>query len=118
MLLVTSGFLGFFGVEDASEALAYTWRFTGVLLVLASAALLLSAIAAVDHWIRGSFSYSGLVALLGSVMAAAANLMLLIVTLRGGDSTGYLLLWAALTLACGWAAVRIYRTSIVIPAPN
>ncbi|MEU2058011.1 hypothetical protein [Streptomyces bungoensis] len=118
MLLVTSGFLCFFGVEDASRALAYTWRFTGALMILASATVLLGAIAAIDHWVYRSFTHSGLGALLGSAVAAVANLMLLVVTLQDGDSVGYPLLWAALTVGGGWSAVRIYRTSVVIPAPK
>ncbi|MFE0514035.1 hypothetical protein [Streptomyces sp. NPDC058964] len=118
VLLVTSGFLCFFGVEDVSEALAYTWRFTGILLILASAIVLLAAVAAVDHWIRRSFAYSGLVALLGSITAAVSGLMLLIVTLRDGDSRGYLLLWTVLAVGSVWASVNIYRTSIVIPSPR
>lgn len=58
ILLVTTGCLGFFGVLDVSTALAYTGRFTGVLLIVAAAVVLLGAIAAVDHWYRQSFPYS------------------------------------------------------------
>ncbi|MFE9804619.1 hypothetical protein ACFYP6_38390 [Streptomyces goshikiensis] len=118
ILLVTTGYLGFFGVLDVSTALAYTGRFTGVLLIVAAAVVLLGAIAAVDHWYRQSFPNSGLVALLGSVTAATANLMLFITALREGDSTAYLLVWCALAAGGAWAAVAVYRTSVEIPAPK
>ncbi|MEU8512869.1 hypothetical protein AB0C76_14935 [Kitasatospora sp. NPDC048722] len=118
VLLVTALFLGFFGVEDVSEALAYTGRFTGVLLLLGAVATLLGAVAVVDYWFRRSFAYSGMVALLGTATAAVANGMLLVATLRDGDSTAYTLLWCVLTAGSAWAAVTVYRTSVVIPSPK
>lgn len=118
VLLATTSFLGFFGVEDASEALAYTGRFTGALLILGAVATLLSSIAVVDHWFRRSFSYSGFIALLGATTAAMANVMLLVTTLRDGDSTAYLLLWCILVAGSAWTAVTVYRTPLIIPAPK
>ncbi len=118
ILLMTAFFLGLFGVEDLSEALAYTGRFTGALLLLAAGASLLGAVAVVDHWFRRSFAHSGLVALLGTVTAIVANLMLLTTTLRDADSTGYLVLWCLLVVGSVWATITVYRTSVEIPAPK
>ncbi|WP_234426240.1 hypothetical protein [Streptomyces kebangsaanensis] len=118
VLLVTAPVLGWFGIEDLGEALTYTGRVTGAVLVLVSATVLLGAAAVVDHWFRNSFPYSGMVALIGVVAALLANATLLLETFKDGDSTAYLVLWSLLTAGSAWAVSAVWRTSVVIPAPK
>ncbi|WP_244203972.1 hypothetical protein [Streptomyces tricolor] len=118
VLLPTTVLLGFFGIQDIRTALTYPGRITGAALIVFAVVTLLGAIAVLDHWSRGSFAYSGLVALLGTLAAFVANGMLLVETLRDGDSTAYLTLWSLLTAGSVCAAVAVCRTTVVIPAPK
>ncbi|WP_326751679.1 hypothetical protein OH738_33230 [Streptomyces hirsutus] len=118
VLLPTALLLGWWGIEDLSEALTYTGRITGAILILVSALSLLGAAAVVDHWGRGNFPYSGMVALIGTVAAFLANIMLLLETFRDGDSTLYRVLFSLLTAGSAWAVVTVWRTSVVIPSPK
>lgn len=59
VLLPTALLLGWWGIEDLSEALTYTGRITGAILILVSALSLLGAAAVVDHWGRGNFPIPG-----------------------------------------------------------
>lgn len=119
VLLVTASFLGLFGLEDLSEALAFTGRFTGLLLMIAAVAAILGLIGALDHWFSRRFEYSGLVALIGTATAVVANVMLLVVTVKDGlDAVGYFVLWCALIAGSVWACYTVYRTSVSIPAPK
>ncbi|MEU6604373.1 hypothetical protein ABZ922_04735 [Streptomyces shenzhenensis] len=118
VLLLTALLLARFGIEDLGEALTYTGRITGAILVLVAATALLGAAAVVDHWFRNSFPYSGMVALIGTVAALLTNAMLLFQTLKDGDSTVYRVLWSVLTAGSAWAVFAVWRTSVVIPAPK
>ncbi|MFE5586275.1 hypothetical protein [Kitasatospora sp. NPDC056531] len=119
VFLATAFYLGRFGAEDLSEALTYTGRFTGALLLVGSAASLLGLIAVLDHWFWRTVRFSGLVALFGAATALAANLMLFTVTLMDGDWTVYLPIWAALTVGSGWALFTLLRSpGVVILAPK
>ncbi|MFD8079094.1 hypothetical protein ACFV3E_41400 [Streptomyces sp. NPDC059718] len=118
VLLATAVMLGRFGIENVSGALTYTGRITGALLIVLSVTTLLGAAAVVDHWFRNSFPYAGLVALIAGGAAFAGNIFLVITTVRDGDSTPYLVLWCLLVVGSAWAALAVYRTSVVIPAPK
>lgn len=118
VLLLTALPLGWLGIEDLGEALTYTGRVTGVILVLLSITALLGAAAVVDHWFRNRFPYSGMVALIGTVAALSANALLLFETLSDGDSTAYCVLWGFLTAGSAWAVFAVWRTAVVIPAPK
>lgn len=106
------------GVEDLSEALTYTGRITGAILILVAGLSLLGAAAVVDHWGRNIFPYSGMVALIGTVAASLTNAMLLLETFRDGDSTLYRVLFGLLTTGSAWAVLTVWRTSVVIPSPK
>ncbi|MGP3737338.1 hypothetical protein ACTWJ9_29855 [Streptomyces sp. GDS52] len=118
VLLPTALLLGWWGIEDLSEALTYTGRITGAILILVAALSLLGSVAVVDHWGRNVFPYSGMVALIGTVAALLTNTMLLLETFRDGDSTLYRVLLSLLTAGSAWAALTVWRTSVVIPSPK
>ncbi|GGR01033.1 hypothetical protein GCM10010251_15660 [Streptomyces aurantiogriseus] len=117
VLLLSAFLMGRFGVENLSWALTYTGRITGAILIVASITTVLGAAAVVDHWYWNGFPYSGLVALIGTVVALLANVLLLLQTFEG-DSTAYRVLWGLLTAGCLWAGFALWRTSVVIPAPK
>ncbi|MFF0108532.1 hypothetical protein [Streptomyces hirsutus] len=118
VLLPTALLLGWWGIEDLSEALTYTGRITGAILILVAGLSLLGAAAVVDHWGRNIFPYSGVVALIGTVAASLTNAMLLLETFRDGDSTLYRVLFSLLTAGSAWAVLTVWRTSVVIPSPK
>jgi hypothetical protein len=117
VLLLSASMLGWFGVENVTEALTYSGRITGALLVLASVTTVVGALAVVDHWYPNRFPYSGIVALVGTGAASLANAMVLIETLKG-DSIGYRVLWILLTAGSLCAVIAVWRTSVEIPAPK
>ncbi|MFE0452338.1 hypothetical protein ACFW2D_13755 [Streptomyces sp. NPDC058914] len=117
ILLLSTFMLGWFGAENLGSALTYTGRITGAILVAVSLTTLLGSAAAVDHWYRNSFTYSGMVALIAAIAAFVTNVLILLETFKG-DSTGYRVLWALLTAGSLWAALALWRTSVVIPAPK
>ncbi|MFD5658435.1 hypothetical protein [Streptomyces hirsutus] len=118
VLLLTALLLGWWGIEDLSEALTYMGRITGAILILVAGFSVLSAAAVVDHWGRNTFPYSGVVALIGTVAASLTNAMLLLETFRDGDSTLYRVLFSLLTAGSAWAVLTVLRTSVVIPSPK
>lgn len=118
VLLPTAFLLGWFGIEDLSEALTFAGRLTGAVLILVSATTLLGAAAVVDHWFWNSFPYSGMVALIGTVAALLTNALLLFGTYKNGDSVCYPVLLGLLVVGSAWAVFAVWRTSVVIPAPK
>ncbi|MFC4059584.1 hypothetical protein ACFOWE_14870 [Planomonospora corallina] len=118
VLLVTSGFVGYFGIENLGEALAFTGRFTGALFVIASAVTALSAVAAVDHWFRRSYEHSGLIVLTGTGIAFMVNFLLMITIIRDGERSLPTICWTALVAGSAWALYAVHRTGIPIPAPG
>ncbi|OIJ92731.1 hypothetical protein BIV24_13210 [Streptomyces colonosanans] len=118
VLLLTTGLLSRFGVEDFSGALTFPGRITGAVLIVVAFTTLLGAAAVVDHWVWHSFPYSGLVALIGAFAALLTNILLLADILKNGDSVAYPVLVGALTAGSAWAVFAVWRTSVVIPAPK
>ncbi|MBG0832429.1 hypothetical protein HS041_32505 [Planomonospora sp. ID67723] len=118
ILLVTAGLVGYFGIEDLGEALAFTGRFTGALFVVAAAVMAVSVIAVLDHWFWRSYQNSGLVVVAGTGLAFMVNSMLLITMIRDAEQKRYLLLWLVLAVGSAWALYASYRADVVIPSPK
>ncbi|MEU0009216.1 hypothetical protein ABZ079_34490 [Streptomyces sp. NPDC006314] len=118
VLLMTTLLLARFGREDFVQALTFPGRITGAVLLAVSFTTLVGAAAVLDHWVRHSFPYSGLVALIGAFAALLTNAMLLAETVKDGESTVYPVLFGALAAGSAWAAFVVWRTSVTIPAPK
>ncbi|WP_245171266.1 hypothetical protein [Streptomyces decoyicus] len=118
VLLMTTVLLARFGLDDFAHDLTFAGRLTGAVLLVVSFTTLVGAAAVLDHWIRQSYAYSGLVALIGTFAAFLTNAMLLVQTLKNGDSVAYPALFGALTAGSAGAVFAVWRTSVVIPAPK
>lgn len=118
VLLMTTLLLAKIGLEDFAHDLTFAGRLTGAVLLVVSFTTLLGAVAALDQWIRQSFPYSGLVALVGTFAALLTNAMLLAQTLKDGESALYPALFGVLMAGSAYAAFAVWRTSVVIPAPK
>ncbi|GAA2310557.1 hypothetical protein OHT20_07170 [Streptomyces caniferus] len=117
VLLMTTVMLARFGLDDFVHDLTFAGRLTGAVLLVVSFTTLVSAAAVLDHWIRQSYPYSGLVALIGTFAAFLTNAMLLVQTVRN-DSVFFPALFGALTAGSAYAVFAVGRTSVVIPAPK
>ncbi|MFL4951315.1 hypothetical protein ACJ6WE_29125 [Streptomyces sp. MMS24-I31] len=117
-LVVTACFLGRFGVEDVTEALAFTGNFAGLMMLVAAAVALVGAVAVPALYLRSGSSYIKLFALVGTATAFVANLMLMVSTVRDGESVPYTVLWCVLAPVSAWSVVAVYRTPVDIPAPK
>ncbi|MER0483785.1 hypothetical protein ABR737_36565 [Streptomyces sp. Edi2] len=115
---MTTLLLARFGLEDFAHDLTFAGRLAGAVLLAVSFTTLVSAAAVLDHWIRQSFPYSGLVALIGTFAALLTNAMLMVQTLKNGDSALFPALFGALTAGSAYAVFAVWRTSVVIPAPK
>lgn len=118
VLVVTTFVLGSFGFDDASTALTFPGRITGVVLIGVAVITVCGAVAVLDHWWWKRFPYSGMVALIGVTAAFLTNLWLLVKAVTGGDSAYYWALFGVLTAGSAWAVHAVLRTSVVIPAPK
>jgi hypothetical protein len=92
--------------------LTYVGRFTGAVFVVAAVMLVIGAMAALDHWFKRGFQYSGAAALVGACVAVVVNAMLVITALRDGDRTMYLIFWAVLLAGSLWTVYAVYRTRL------
>ncbi|WP_307873847.1 MULTISPECIES: hypothetical protein [unclassified Frankia] len=116
---MTSFYLAWFGVENVADSLAYLGCFTGVLMVVTAAVIILGALGTLDHWYSHRFEIAGLLALGGSVTAVVANTMLLVATVRESiESWPYFATWCLLVFASSWSCYVVYHTSVVIPSPK
>lgn len=118
VLLGTTVLLGWFGIGNFAHALTFPGRLTGAVLIVVAFTTLLAAGAVLDYWIRHSFQYSGLLVLVGVFAALLTNAMLLLRTLRSGDSVTFQALFGALVAGSAWAVFAVWRTSVTIPAPK
>ncbi|WP_043496548.1 hypothetical protein [Streptomyces viridosporus] len=116
-LILTTALLARFGIEDFAHALTFPGRITGAVLLAVAFTTLLGAAGVLDHWIRHSFSRSGLVALIGAFAALLTNVLVLVETVKDGDSTWYPTLFAALSVGSAWTVLTVWRT-VLIPAPK
>jgi len=118
VLFGTTLLLAQIGLEDFVHDLTFAGRLTGAALLVVSFTTLVGAAAVLDHWIRQSFPYSGLVALIGTFAALLTNAMLLVQTVKDGESTTYPVLFGVLTAGSAYAVFAVWRTSVAIPAPK
>ncbi|WP_250400135.1 hypothetical protein [Streptomyces cellostaticus] len=118
VLLGTTVLLSWFGLGCFIHALTFPGRLTGAVLIAVAFSALIAAGAVLDHWVRHGFQYSGLVVLIGVFAALMANAMLLLRTLRSGDSVTFQALFGALVAGSAWAVFAVWRTSVTIPAPK
>ncbi|MFF4401446.1 hypothetical protein [Streptomyces sp. NPDC001480] len=118
VLLMTTLVLCRFGIDDFSHALTFPGRLTGAVLILFAFTTLLGAGAVLDHWIRHSFQYSGLVALVGTFAAFLSNALLCLRTARVGDSRLFPVLFGVLSVGAAWAVFTVWRTLVAVPAPK
>ncbi|MFG2226546.1 hypothetical protein [Streptomyces sp. NPDC048644] len=115
---MTTLLLARFGLEGFVHDLTFPGRITGAVLLAVSFTTLVGAAAILDHCTRQSFPYSGLVALIGAFAALVTNAMLLVQTVKNGDSATYPVLFAVLTAGSACAVFAVWRTSVAIPAPK
>ncbi|MFG2494319.1 hypothetical protein ACGFSD_25190 [Streptomyces caniferus] len=118
VLLMTTAMLARFGLVDFVRDLTFAGRLTGAVLLVVAFTTLVGAAAVLDHWIRQSFLYSGLVTLIGTFAALLTNAMLLVQTVKDGESATYPALFGVLTAGSAYAIFAVWRTSVVIPAPK
>lgn len=118
VLFGTTLLLAQIGLEDFVHDLTFAGRLTGAALLVVSFTTLVGTAAALDHWIRQSFPYSGLVALIGTFAALLTNAMLLVQTLKDGEFATYPALFGVLTVGSAYAVFAVWRTSVAIPAPK
>ncbi|MFE0381171.1 hypothetical protein ACFW1M_37690 [Streptomyces inhibens] len=118
VLLTTTLLLAWLGLEDFVHDLTFAGRLTGAVLLVVSFTTLVGAAAVLDHYIRQTFPYSGLVALIGTFAALLTNAMLLAQTVKNGDSVFYPTVFGALTAGSACAVFAVWRTSVAIPAPK
>lgn len=118
VFFVTTLLTGWFGILDFSEALTFPGRITGAVLIAVSLTTLVGAAAVLDHWFWHSFTYSGMIALIAAFAGLLTNAMLLVETVKDGDSVFFRALFSVLTASSAWAVFAVWRTSVVIPAPK
>ncbi|MGW1356338.1 hypothetical protein ACWCQP_02860 [Streptomyces chartreusis] len=93
------------GWPDASGALTFAQRMTGVLFVLTGLVQGLAAVTVLDYWGRHQFRISGAVVLLGVLIALATSSLLLFMWLEEMEYTPYLLMFLPLWFWSVWALV-------------
>ncbi|MFK0020915.1 hypothetical protein [Streptomyces sp. NPDC090798] len=113
--------MGALGAIDASTAVTFGGRITGVIF-LASALLALAAVFAMFTYSTGTRgpSFSGAVILIGVAIAGLMNLGLLIMQIETGDYTPYLWLWISLASWSCWTLFMLRRRGVWkrIPQPK
>ncbi|MGW6791437.1 hypothetical protein [Streptomyces chartreusis] len=105
------------GWPDASGALTFAQRMTGVLFVLTGLAQGLAAVTVLDYWGRRQFRISGAVVLLGVLITLATSSLLLFMWLEEMEYTPYLLLFLPLWSWSVWALVVLVREKCWKGAP-
>ncbi|MGC9378777.1 hypothetical protein [Streptomyces sp. MH13] len=115
MSLMTAGLLAsmvfsvVIGWPDASGALTFAQRITGVLFVLSGVVLGIAAIAALDYWGRRHVRASGALVLLGAVIVFATDGLLLLLWFEEREYTRYLLVYLPAFLWSIWALLLLVR---------
>jgi hypothetical protein len=97
------------GWPDASGALTFAQRISGVLFVLSGLMQGAAAIAALDYWGRRQFRASGAIVLLGALIALATDSLLLFMWLEEMEYTRHALVFMSLwcwSLCALWLLVR------------
>lgn len=115
MSLMTAGLLAsmifnaVIGWPDASGALTFAQRITGVLFVLSGAMLGISAVSALDYWGRRQFKISGAIVLLGVFIVLATDGLLLLLWLEEKEYTRFLLVYLPALCWSIWALFILVR---------
>ncbi|MFD6903573.1 hypothetical protein [Streptomyces sp. NPDC060077] len=102
-LLVSMVFNTVIGWPDASGALTFAQRMTGVLFVLSSVVLGIAATASLDYWGKRNFKASGAIVLLGVFIVLATDSLLLLLWLEEMEYTRYLLVYGPALCWSVWA---------------
>ncbi|MGX1267298.1 hypothetical protein [Streptomyces phaeoluteigriseus] len=108
-LLTSMVFSAVIGWPDASGALTFAQRITGVLFVLSGLVLGLAAIAALDYWGRRQFTASGAMVLLGALIVLATDGLLLLLWFEEREYTRYLLVYLPALCWSVWAVYLLVR---------
>lgn len=108
-LLVSMAVSAVIGWPDASGALTFAQRITGVLFVLSGVVQGVAAIAARDYWGRRHFKASGALVLLGAIIVLAVGSLLLFLWLEEREYTHYLLVYMPLWCWSIWALFLLVR---------
>ncbi|WP_149551244.1 DUF308 domain-containing protein [Streptomyces marokkonensis] len=108
-LLASMVFNAVIGWPDASGALTFAQRLTGVLFVLSGVVLGIAAIAALDYWGRRQFRASGAVTLLGAIIVLATDSLLLLLWFEEREYTRYLLVYLPALCWSIWAVCLLVR---------
>ncbi|MGW8631811.1 hypothetical protein [Streptomyces sp. NPDC055793] len=108
-LLASMVFNVVIGWPDASGALTFSQRITGVLFVLSGVVLGVAAVAALDYWGRRQFRASGAIVLLGTVTVLATDALLLLLWLEEREYTRYLLVYLPAFCWSAWALCILVR---------
>ncbi|WP_194238578.1 Yip1 family protein [Streptomyces spongiae] len=108
------------GWPDASGALTFAQRISGVLFVLTGVVEGAAAIAVLDYWRRRQFRASGAIVLLGALIALATDSVLLFMWLEEREYTYYLLVFLPLWCWSLWAVFLLVheRSWKGIPQPK
>ncbi|WAL68666.1 hypothetical protein ORV05_13090 [Amycolatopsis cynarae] len=135
LLLYVSALVFFFrfGADDFAGALTFGGKFTGALLVLAGAFLLVATIGLIDHGLvvllgkEEKFPSSGLLALGGAVLISAAGACMILAQIGGGDTwkefrilwgmdLPLLSAWSLYIALSAWVVHYLHRTGVHFPA--
>ncbi|MFC9290519.1 Yip1 family protein [Streptomyces sp. NPDC057052] len=101
--LVSMVFNAVIGWPDASGALTFAQRITGLLFVLSGVVLGIAAIAALDHWGRRQFKASGAIVLLGAIIVLATDGLLLLLWFEEREYTRSMLVYVPAFCWSLWA---------------
>ncbi|MFI6374083.1 hypothetical protein [Streptomyces sp. NPDC050546] len=102
-------FLVFIGSEDAFGALTFASQVSGFLLFLAGVAQLLATGAVQDYWGKRTARYSGLMILVGVLIALLVHSMLVALWLQEREFTRWAFNYVSLTLWSLWATWIVVR---------
>ncbi|WP_157840761.1 Yip1 family protein [Streptomyces leeuwenhoekii] len=108
-LLASTVFSAVIGWPDASGALTFAQRITGVLFVFSGVVQGAAAIAALDYWGKRQARASGALVLLGVLIALTTDSILLSLWLEEREYTLYLLVYAPLWCWSVWALFILVR---------
>ncbi|MEV7523149.1 hypothetical protein [Streptomyces sp. NPDC091371] len=110
-LLATAVPLCHIGLSDSGDALTYGGRVAGFTVLVASIVELAAAAAAVDYWGRRRWRYSGVVVLIGVVIAFLCSVALLLLQI-GERFNRYTLIGLALAAWSSVALVVLVRSGV------
>ncbi|MEU8434872.1 hypothetical protein AB0F18_18510 [Streptomyces sp. NPDC029216] len=108
-LLATAYVFVRIGISDTFTALTYLGRMTGFIFLLMAVIEFVGAAVTFDYWGKREIRYSGTLILIGAAASLTASTILLVMQLRDGRYTHWLLLWCALvpwSLWTLWVLIR------------